>query len=114
MSQIIPLTPSPNQAFTVQLQVDGQPLTLGLRIRWSYMAGYWLMAIFNASGVLLIDAVPLITGRYPAANLLAQQVYLKIGSAQLLNMGSSTADYPGIQNLGTDFQLLWDDTPEVV
>jgi hypothetical protein len=77
------------------------------------MAGYWLMTIFDSSGNLLIGSIPLITGIYPSANLLAQQVYLAIGSAYILNLGNRSADYPGINNLGSDFVLLWDDTPAV-
>jgi hypothetical protein len=91
--------------------VDGQPLTLNLTLRWSYMAGYWVMSISDANQNLLLDGIPLITGWYPAANLLAQHRYLKIGSAYILNAGNVEADYPGINNLGDQFQLLWDDTP---
>lgn len=109
--QIIPLTPSPNQSFTVQLQVDGNPLTLQLVIRWSAMAGYWVMTILDSSGDLLLDSIPLITGWYPAANLLAQYEYLAIGSAYILNDGNSSSDYPGQSDLGSAFSLLWSDTP---
>jgi hypothetical protein len=109
--QIIPLTPSPNQSFAVTLQVDGAPLTLNLAIRWSEMAGYWVMTIFNSAMDLLLDSIPLITGWYPAANILAQYGYLKIGSAYILNDGNSNSDYPGRSDLGSAFSLLWSDTP---
>src|SRR5271167_2992668 len=105
MAQIIPLTASPNQSFAVTLQVDGAPLTLNLNIRWSEMAGYWVMTIFNSAGVLLLDSLPLITGWYPAANMLAQQNYLRIGSAYILNLGNSESDYPGKPDLGSAFAL---------
>lgn len=110
MSQIIPLTSSPKQSFRVTLQVDGSALTLNLAISWSEMAGYWVMSISNSSGVLLLDSIPLITGWYPAGNILAQYGYLAIGSAFLINQGTSESDYPGRNDLGTNFQLLWDDT----
>jgi hypothetical protein len=113
MAQIIPLSPSPNQSLTVQLQVDGAPLTLNLAFRWNYMAGYWVMTIFDSSGDLILDSIPLITGWYPAANLLAQYEYLRIGSAFILNDGNSDSDYPGQTDLGSAFSLLWDDTPQV-
>ena len=111
MAQIIPLTPAPNQSFSVTLQVDGAPLTLNLALRWSEMAGYWVMTIFDSAMNLLLDSVPLITGWYPAANVLAQYGYLGIGSAYILNNGTSDSDYPGRDDLGTNFSLLWDDTP---
>lgn len=113
MSQVIPLTPSPNQSLTVQLQVDGAPLTLNLLIRWSSMAGYWVMTILDSSNNLLLDSIPLITGWYPAANILAQYIYLGIGSAYIINDGNSTSDYPGVTDLGSAWSLLWDDTPPV-
>lgn len=108
--QIIPLTASPNQEFAVTVQVDGNPLTLSVVLRWSAMAGYWVMSIFNSAGRLLLDSIALITGWYPAANLLAQYGYLKIGSAYILNSGTSNSDYPGVNDLGTGWALLWGDT----
>lgn len=107
--QIIPLTSSPNQTFTTQLTVDGQPLTLNFTIGYSEMAGYWQMAISDVNQNLLIASVPLITGWYPAANMLAQYGYLKIGSAYILNTGNANTDYPGPTNLES-FSLLWGDT----
>lgn len=111
MLQVVPLTAAPKQKFNVNLNVDGNPLTLQLGISWSSMAGYWVMSIFNSAGSLLLDSVPLITGWYPAANLLAQYRYLKIGSAYILNNGTSNSDYPGINDLGSGWSLLWGDTP---
>jgi hypothetical protein len=138
--QMIPLNNSPNQSFTVQLSVDGLPLTLNLSIRFNSMAGYWLLTISDASNKLLIDSVPMITGSYPAANLLKQQKYLKIGSWYIINVsnllveggsgigygegfygggpygggaGMEGIDYPNQTNLGSDFQLWVGDTPTV-
>lgn len=140
MIQVIPLTNDPNQQFTVILQIDGAPLTVNVTIKYNSMAGYWIMSISNASNNLLIDSVPLITGTYPAANLLAQQAYLKIGAWYIVNisnlsvdtgsfvgygegpygaggygglLGQGGFDYPNDTNLGTDFQLWVDDTPTV-
>lgn len=93
---------------TVQLVVDGYPLTLILGFQYYYMCGYWTMSISDVNNVSLVASVPLITGVYPAANLLAQYGYLKIGSAYLLNTGSDL-DYPDSQSLDK-FMLLWGDT----
>lgn len=112
-AQIIPLTSSPNQSFACTLQVDGAALTLNFKIRWSEMAGYWVMSLSDVSNNLLLDSIPLITGWYPGANILGQYAYLKIGSAFILNEGTSNSDYPGRNDLGSNFVLLWDDTPEV-
>lgn len=138
--QLVPLTSSPNQSITANLTVDGNPLTLNLNIRYNEIANYWVLTIKDANNNLLIDSVPMITGSYPAANLLQQQRYLKIGSWYIVNVsnlssvsgvdtgygsgfygmgpyggqiGEGGIDYPNSTNLGTDFQLWVDDTPSV-
>jgi hypothetical protein len=108
-AQIIPLTQAPNQTFSVQLTVDGSPLTLNFVLSYSAMSGWWQLQVANAQNTVLIASVPLITGYYPAANMLAQYGYLEIGSAYLLNTGNSPDDYPGANDL-TAFSLLWSDT----
>jgi hypothetical protein len=107
--QVVPLTNQPNQTFALQLTVNGEPLTLNITLSFSEMAGYWQMSISDVNGNLLLASVPLITGWYPAANLLAQYQYLQIGSAYLLNtIGPAVGDYPGANNLA-QFTLLWGD-----
>ena len=110
MYQIVPLSSAPMQTLTVQLQIDGNAISLQLAIRWSEMAGYWVLSISDSQGVLLLDSTPMITGWYPAANILAQYGYLRIGSAYLLNLGNNASDYPGRNDLGSAFILLWGDT----
>lgn len=107
--QLVPLVQAPNQTFTVQLTVDGAPLTLNLTLSYSVMSGWWQMQVADAQNTQLVASIPLVTGYYPAANLLAQYGYLKIGSAYLLNTGSSVNDFPGANDL-TSFSLLWSDT----
>jgi hypothetical protein len=138
--QMVPLTTAPNQNFTVNLSVDGSPLTLNLTVSFNEMAGYWILSISNSANDLLIDSVPMLTGGYPAANLLQQQRYLGIGSWFIVNVSNIVAtiggetgygeggygmgpyggvngeggmDYPNSTNLGTDFQLWVGDTPTV-
>lgn len=138
--QVITLTNSPNQTYTVNLNVDGSPLTVNIAINFNEMAGYWLLSIFDASNNPLISSVPMLTGNYPAGNLLQQQKYLNIGSWYVVNVSNLSAeignetgygegfygaggyggeqgtggfDYPNATNLGTDFQLWVDDTPLV-
>jgi hypothetical protein len=108
-AQTIPLVQAPNQSFTIQLTVDGNPLTLNLTLSFSAMSGWWQLGIANAQNAVLVASVPLVTGFYPCANLLAQYGYLAIGSAFLLNTGNSPDDYPGVNDL-TNFSLLWSDT----
>ncbi len=109
MSQIIPLTNAPQQSMNVSLNVNASVLRLGLDIYFSEMAQYWLMDIYNAAGKLLLSSIPLLTGSWPAANLLAQYGYLNIGSCYIINLGQVPDDYPNADELGNAFLLLWDD-----
>jgi hypothetical protein len=109
--QIIPLDNSPNQSFQTTLSVDGKNLTLGFVIRYNEQADYWQMTIKEAvTGNIILDCIPLVTGDYPAANLLEQYSYLSIGSVAILNMSGVTMENPDKTNLGTDFVLWWGDT----
>jgi hypothetical protein len=113
MAQIVPLTNNPNQTIQVSLQVDGKTLTLRLYFSFNSMAGYWVMSIADQNNNDIIVGIPLITGDWPAANLLEQQRYLQIGSCYIINFSQAPIDYPDASSLGTDFLLLWDDTPSV-
>jgi hypothetical protein len=106
--QTIPLQVAPNQTFSIQLTVNGSQLTLNLGLSYSNMAGCWQMSVTDVNGNLLVASVPLITGLYPAANVLAQYQYLNIGSAYILNTGNATLDYPNSDSLPL-FTLLWGD-----
>ena len=107
-SQIISLSNAKNQTFKVPLTVNGNTITLNLAASYSAMAGYWQLAISDVNGNLLLASMPLVTGWYPAANMLAQYQYLQIGSAYLLNTGGSVMDYPDQSSLA-QFSLLWGD-----
>lgn len=113
MAQIVPLTNNPNQTIQVTLNVDGANLTLRLSFKYNSMTGYWTMDIADQNGNAFIVGIPLITGNWPAANLLMQQRYMKIGACYIVNFSQVSTDYPDNTNLGTDFILLWDDTPTV-
>ena len=108
---IIPTTNDPDQSFITTIPVDGKNLTLKLRIRFNTAANYWVMSIADPkTGTLLLDNIPLLTGGYPAADLLGQYKYLGLGSATIINVGNSTMDSPDSSSLGTDFLLAWGDT----
>ena len=110
MSQLIPLTTDPQQTLSVTLNVDGGVLRLQLYVYFSEMAQYWLMNVSDSAGNLLLASVPMVTGSWPSANLLAQYGYLAIGSAYIINAGNVDNDYPDETQLGSAFLLLWDDT----
>lgn len=106
--QIIPLDSAPNQSFKVTVNVDGKLISLGVTLRYNEAADYWTMTLTDGSGNLLLDSIPLLTGGFPAANILGQYAHLGIGSALIANAsGVQSPDYPSNQDLGSDFLLIW-------
>jgi len=109
--KIIPLTSDPYQSFITTIPVDGKNLKLKLGISYNSSAEYWTMSITDpVTGKLILDGIPLLTGGYPAADLLGQFGYLGLGRATIVNVGNSTMDSPDDTNLGTDFLLAWGDS----
>jgi hypothetical protein len=108
--QIVPVSSFPNQQFQVTLEVNGQVLRLNLTIRFNEMAGYWVLTIADTLNNILVDSIPMLTGTWPAANLLKQYQYLQIGSIYIVNnTNNPTTDYPNSTNLGSDFIMIWGD-----
>ena len=111
--QMIPLDSSPNQTLQTTLTVDGRNITLGITLRYNEIASYWVMTVIDPpTNEIILDSIPLITGQFPAGNILAQYSYLGIGSAYILPTSKGGRDAPDSANLGTDFVLVWGDTSE--
>ena len=109
MAQIIALSSAPNQTLTASLAINGGTVTLQLSASFNEMAGYWSMNIYDQTGNPIVCSIPLVTGAFPAANLLAPYTYLNIGSAYVINAsGITSPDYANQTDLGSDFLLLWD------
>lgn len=109
-AQVIPLTTQPGQQFQIALNVNNTVVRLTLTFRYNEMANYWVMTVADINGLLLVDNVPLVTGTWPAANILDAYQYLNIGSAYVINASNAaTNDYPNAISLGTDFILIWGD-----
>ena len=109
--QQIPVNSNPNNTFSTTVFVDGKNLVLSFFLRFSEVAGYWLMDVGNAdTGLPLLASIPLVPGRTPAGNILGQYTYLGIGSAFVVPNGTPTEDWPSEYTLGTDWALLWGDT----
>jgi hypothetical protein len=108
MAQIIPLSSAPEQRLRVAIPLSSGAITLNLRVYYNTQAGWWAMDVSDASGKLLVASVPLLTGAWPAGNILAPFVWLNIGSAFVINQNGAASDWPTDQTLGSDFALLWD------
>lgn len=113
MFQVIPLTSDPNQSLKVTLNIDDGLVSLGLFFRYNEIANYWTMAVSDSAGNLLVDSIPILCSDFPAANLLEQFAYLEIGSVYVINVSGTSASSPQSKDLGTDFPLVWGDTPSV-
>jgi hypothetical protein len=107
--QVVPLSTQPVQTFQIPLNVAGEVIRLNLTIKYNEMAAYWTMDITDSNNNPVLASVPLITGTWPAANILAQYQYLGIGSAYVVNVGNNPLDYPNNASLGNDFILIWSD-----
>lgn len=105
----IPVTNDFNQSFTTILPMSTGNIELGFFFAWNRIAGYWMMDVTDESGIKLITALPVLyaVGKY--ANLLEQFGYMGIGGLFVVPTSSDTNDSPGIDDWGTDFQLLWAD-----
>ncbi len=108
MAQVVSLNPSPNHTLRAALTVNGAALTLNLALRWNAQSGFWALDIADQAGNPLVSSVPLLTGIWPAANILAPYDYLKIGSAYIVNQSGADGE-PDETNLGASYLLLWDD-----
>lgn len=107
MLQALQISNIPNQTQSVTLSIDNTLVTVQLLLRFNLMAGYWTLTIMDSNGNLIIDSVPLLTGVYPAANLLVQQQYLNIGAWYVVNVSGTTAqDYPVYLKSRTGFSDL--------
>lgn len=111
-TKVVPLIAGQNQSMTCTLPVDGQNLTLTFNFVWNGIGNYWYMAITNTTlRTLLLDAIPLVPGSYPAGNILGQYSYLKIGSAWVVPASSSVlVNNPGLNDFGSNYYLVWSDT----
>lgn len=108
-AQIIPVTSSPNQTLSVSLSINQQSITLNLALRYNTSARYWVMSVADKLGNMMVSMIPLITGVWPAANIMAPYDYLGIGSWFVINLNGIASDWPDDTNLGTGFCLIVDD-----
>jgi hypothetical protein len=106
---IIPLDPDPDQEFYVVVEVGRQNIALIIRLRYNTEGECWFMSIKNPrDGKLLLDSAPLVTGEYPAADMLRQYQYLGLGSAMIIpTTNVPPTEIPDLSNLGTEFVLVW-------
>ncbi|WPS86460.1 hypothetical protein SMD22_18380 [Brevibacillus halotolerans] len=107
---ILPIVPERNQYFTCTLPIGTENITLDFSLTYNTPGKYWFMSITDhETGKLLVDALPLLSGEYPAANLLESHGYLKIGSAVVVSANGDDLT-PTFNSLGKDHLIIWSDT----
>ena len=111
---IVPIDNTPNHSFTCLIPVDNANRTFYLKLMYNNVADYWEMDVGDAdTGESLICGMPLLSGEYPAANLLEPWTALSIGSAVIVPIGTATSSSnPNLESLGASYALVWSDTNE--
>ena len=112
---VLPLTSDPWQAFTADVQIDGEPFHAKIEVRWLPAAGRWFLSVWDhASGELLVNQIPLVCSYGPLNDLLYPFAHLRdgkgLGSLFCLRNGESAeTDDPGREKL-EEFALYFGDT----
>jgi len=81
-------------------------MTLNLFVYYNSAGDFWVMDISDASGNPLVSSVPLLTGVWPASNLLMPYAYMGIGSCVIIDL-TGTGGIPDSTTLGTGYKNLW-------
>lgn len=115
---VLPVTSDQNQTFEVSLPIDSANRRLKFFFSWNPVGQYWQFDLFdlNNNGVQLLSNMPVFSIDYPYNNIILRYEYKEVGSLYLVNVGNSksgNADRPNIDNLGTDWVMVWGDTPYV-
>jgi hypothetical protein len=106
--QIIPINNSPYQQIQVALNTYNGTLTLNLIVSYNEVGNWWVMQIFDQNYNALLSDIPLLTGYWPAANILAPWFWMNIGTATVIANQGGYGDWPGINGWGNGWLLLWD------
>ena len=91
---------------TAESQTFGIPLagtTYRLTVMWRDPAPGWVLDIADASGVPMVQGIPLVTG----ANLLGQHAHLGFGGALYVQTDNDPDAIPTLDNLGGSSHLYF-------
>ena len=110
----IPIENIANQEFDLAVEADGRVISLRVHLNYNTEGGFWRMDISDGiTGEALVCNIPLVTGEYPAADLMAPFQYMGLGSVMILQVSEDTysdGDIPDLNNLGTDYLMVWGDS----
>ena len=113
---VLPVNSTPNQTFEASLPIDQQNRKFKFIFTWNPVGRYWQLDLFdqNNGGLQLLNKMPIFAINYPYNNIIVRYKYKEIGSIFLVNINENSSpleDRPNIDNLGTDWVVVWGDTP---
>lgn len=107
----IPLTTSPDQSFRTKANIRGKNITCGFRVRYNTEGNYWTISMYTDNyDQNLIDDIVVYAGYTYYNDLLKQYRYKQLGSLYVLPKKMNTSDYPDMNNINSDYYLIWGDS----
>lgn len=112
---ILPVDTQPNQTFECSLPVDDKNRRFKFFFSWNAIGQYWQFDLYdqNQDNIQLLSNQVVCPINAPYNNILWSYTYKEIGSLYVINVSDVSGDRPGLQNLGSDWLLVWGDTPSV-
>ena len=111
---VLPVNSNPNQTFECTLPVDGSNRRFKFFFEWNPIGRYWQFDLFdlNNNDEQLLNKQPVYSIDYPYNNIISTYTYKEIGSLYVVAT-LPNSDRPDFTNLGSDYVLVWGDTPNV-
>lgn len=111
---VLPVVSEPNQTFECTLPVDEKNRKFRFFFQWNPIGEYWQFNLYdlNNNGNQVLNNQVVYCINYPYNNIIKKFLYKEIGSLYVVSTGTNK-DRPNFTNLGTDFILIWGDTPDV-
>lgn len=111
---VLPVNSDPNQTFECSLPIDDKNRRFRFFFEWNPIGEYWQFDLYdlNQGGKQLLNKQVVCSIDYPYNNILKTYTYKELGSLYVISLLPSK-DRPGYNNLGTDYVLVWGDTPDV-
>lgn len=109
---VLPVISTPNQTFECTVPVDGGNKRFRFIFEWNPIGSYWQFDLYDLStGYQLLNKQAVYGISYPYNNIISNFRYKEIGSLYVVNLSGTSNDRPNYENLGTEYSLVWGDTP---
>ena len=111
---IIPVTSDPNQTFECTLPIDGNNRRFKFFFEWNPIGSYWQFDLYDIAdnNKQLLNKQPIYIINYPSNNIISNFIYKGIGSLYVVNLTGKSELRPTLENLSSDYALIWGDTPD--